>query len=180
MRFYKSGPKKVQEFSEFEGVHRRFSIQEWLNSKLQEKTTTTDIASLTKESYDTLCKSTKNTCIVVFLDGEDSSVISKIEELSVKHLKKPITFVVSKKGEQTAFAEQLGVSSYPSAVMVYVKQKKLWNMGGLDFKAIDEAIEEISMGNRNNFVRYTFTEPNLQWFYLTYILLISWGYSESD
>lgn len=162
MRFYKSGPKKVQEFSEFEGVHRRFSIQEWLNSKLQEKTTTTDIASLTKENYDTLCKSTKNTCIVVFLDGEDSSVISKIEELSVKHLKKPITFVVSKKGEQTAFAEQLGVSSYPSAVMVYVKQKKLWNMGGLDFKAIDEAIEEISMGNRNNFVRYTFTEPNLK------------------
>lgn len=87
-----------------------------------------------------MCKTTKNTCIVVFLDGEDSSALSKIEELSLKHLKKPITFVVSKKGEQDAFAEQLGVSSYPNTVMVYTKQKKLWNMGGLDFKAIDEAI----------------------------------------
>ena len=47
--------------------------------------------------------------------------------------------------------------------MVYYKQKKLWRMGGLDLQAIDEAIGEISMGNRNNFVKYTFGEPNLKW-----------------
>lgn len=35
VRFYKSGPKKISEFSEFEGVHKRFSIQEWLNAKLE-------------------------------------------------------------------------------------------------------------------------------------------------
>lgn len=48
VRFYKSGPKKVSEFSEFEGIHKRFSIQEWLNSKLEEKTTQVDIPRLNK------------------------------------------------------------------------------------------------------------------------------------
>jgi hypothetical protein len=46
--------------------------------------------------------------------------------------------------------------------MVYCKQKKLWRMGGLDIQSIDDAIGEISLGNRNNFVKYTFGEPNLQ------------------
>lgn len=46
--------------------------------------------------------------------------------------------------------------------MVYCKQKKLWKMGGLDIQAIDDAIGEISLGNRNNFVKYSFGEPNLQ------------------
>ena len=31
-------------------------------------------------------------------------------------------------------------------------------MGGLDFTAIDDAIGEISLGNRDNFVKYTFAE----------------------
>jgi len=35
-------------------------------------------------------------------------------------------------------------------------------MGGLDIQAIDDAIGEISLGNRNNFVKYSFGEPNLQ------------------
>lgn len=48
VRFYKSGPKKVSEFSEFEGIHKRFSIQEWLNSKLEEKNTQVDIPRLNK------------------------------------------------------------------------------------------------------------------------------------
>jgi hypothetical protein len=67
IRFYKSGPKKVSEFAQYEGVNKRFSIQEWLNAKLEEKATTVDIPSLNKENYETLCKSTKNTCIIVFL-----------------------------------------------------------------------------------------------------------------
>lgn len=29
-------------------------------------------------------------------------------------------------------------------------------MGGLDLQAIDDAINEISLGNRNNFVKYAF------------------------
>lgn len=81
----------------------------------------------------------------------------------MKHLKKPITFLLSQKGEQDAFASQVEVSSYPETVMIYSKQKKLWRMGGLDLQAINDAIEEISMGNRNNFVKYSFGEPTLKW-----------------
>ncbi len=47
--------------------------------------------------------------------------------------------------------------------MIYCKQKKLWKMGGLDWQQIDEAIGEISLGNRNNFVKYTFGEASLKW-----------------
>jgi len=70
--------------------------------------------------------------------------------------------LLSQKGQQDAFAKQVEVSSYPDTVMVYCKQKKLWRMGGLDLQAIDDAINEISMGNRNNFVKYTFGEASLQ------------------
>ncbi len=88
--------------------------------------------------------------------------MSKLQELSVKHLKKPITFLLSQKGEQDAFAQQVEVSSYPDTVMIYSKLKKIWRMGGLDLQAINDAIEEISMGNRNNFVKISFGEPNLK------------------
>jgi len=70
--------------------------------------------------------------------------------------------LLSQKGQQDAFANQVEVSSYPETVMIYCKQKKFWRMGGLDLQAIDDAINEISMGNRNNFVKYTFGEANLQ------------------
>lgn len=30
VRFYKNGPKKINEFSLYEGVHKKFSIQEWV------------------------------------------------------------------------------------------------------------------------------------------------------
>jgi hypothetical protein len=56
-------------------------------------------------------------------------------------LKKPITFLVSKKGEQDSFGKQVEVSSYPDTVMIYCKQKKLWRMGGLNFDDINAAIE---------------------------------------
>lgn len=46
---------------------------------------------------------------------------------------------------------------YPNAVMVYCKLKKFWSMGELNLQAIEEGINEISLGNRNNFVRATFT-----------------------
>jgi hypothetical protein len=88
--------------------------------------------------------------------------LSKLQELSVKHLKKPITFLLSQKGEQDAFAQQVEVSSYPDTVMIYSKLKKIWRMSGLDLQAINDAIEEISMGNRNNFVKISFGEPNLK------------------
>lgn len=80
----------------------------------------------------------------------------------MKHLKKPITFLISQKGEQDGFGQQVEVGSYPEVVMIYSKQKKLWRMGGLDLQAVNDAIEEISMGNRNNFVKYTFGEPSLK------------------
>jgi len=65
---------------------------------------------------------------------------------------------VSNKGEQDAFARQTGVESYPDTVMVYCKLKKIWRMGELNIQSIEDAINEISLGNRNNFVRLAFTE----------------------
>ena len=69
VRFYANGPKKADSFSLFEGLKKRTHLFEWINEKLNEKATSADIASLNKENYETLCKATKNTCIIAFLDG---------------------------------------------------------------------------------------------------------------
>jgi len=69
-----------------------------------------------------------------------------------------VTFLVSNKGEQEAFATQTGVTSYPDTVMVYCKLKKIYRMGELSIEDIDNTINEISLGNRLNFVRYNFVE----------------------
>lgn len=53
------------------------------------------------------------------------------------------------------------MEKYPDTVMVYCKLKKIWHMQGLDLQAIEDGINEISLGNRNNFVRLAFTE-NIQ------------------
>lgn len=162
IRFYKNGPKKVEEFTQYEGVNKKFSILEWVSARLAEKATTADIAVLNKQNYETLCKATKNTCIIVFLDGSESpDLSSQLEKLALEHIKKPITFLISKKGEQDTFAKQIGVENYPDTVMVYCKLKKIWHMQGLDLQAIEDGINEISLGNRNNFVRLAFTE-NIQ------------------
>ena len=88
--------------------------------------------------------------------------MSQVEKLALDHIKKPITFLISKKGEQKSFEEQTGVSSYPDTVMIYCKFKKIWRMGELNAENIDNAINEISLGNRNNFSRYNF-DPNVAW-----------------
>jgi len=69
IRYYKNGPKKVNEYTEYEGIRKKFSILEWINERLNEKVENADITPLNKENYETYCKSTKNTCIIVFLDG---------------------------------------------------------------------------------------------------------------
>jgi hypothetical protein len=46
---------------------------------------------------------------------------------------------------------------------MYCKGNKMLRMGGMDFTTIDETINEITLGNRNNFVKYKF-EENLHWF----------------
>jgi hypothetical protein len=159
IRFYKNGPKKVEDYTQYEGINKKFSILEWVNARLNEKATQADIAVLNKQNYETLCKSTKNTCIIVFLDGtEPEDTTSRLEKLALDHIKKPITFLISKKGEQDGFAQQVGVASYPDTVMVYCKLKKVWHMEGLDLQAIEDGINEISLGNRNNFVRLAITE----------------------
>jgi hypothetical protein len=69
-----------------------------------------------------------------------------------------VTFLVSNKGEQDAFTTQTGVTSYPDTVMIYCKLKKMYRMGELSIENIDNTINEISLGNRLNFVRYNFVE----------------------
>jgi thiol-disulfide isomerase/thioredoxin len=159
IRFYRTGPKKESEFVEYQGTFKKFSILEWLNERLNEKVEKTDILPLNKDNYQALCKATKNTCIILFLDGsEPSDSLKNIEKLALEHIKKPVTFLVANKGEQSAFEHQAGVSSYPETVMVYCKLKKIYRMGGLSIEEIDNTINEISLGNRNNFVRYNFAE----------------------
>lgn len=48
IRFYKNGPKKVEDFAQYEGVNKKFSILEWVNARLSEKATQADIAVLNK------------------------------------------------------------------------------------------------------------------------------------
>lgn len=48
VRFYKNGPKKVNEFSLYDGVHKKFSILEWVNARLNEKASKAEIAPLNK------------------------------------------------------------------------------------------------------------------------------------
>lgn len=73
----------------------------------------------------------------MFVDQQIDEASKKIEELALKHIKKPITFLISKKGEQSEFAKQAEVTNYPDTVMIYCKLKKIWRMGGLDFNAIE-------------------------------------------
>lgn len=44
----------------------------------------------------------------------------------------------------------------PDTVMVYCKGKKIMRMGGMDFGTIEEVINEIALGNRNNFSKLAF------------------------
>lgn len=46
-----------------------------------------------------MCKTTKNTCVVLFVDNP-SEISEKVGELAAKYLKKPISFLISKKGSQ--------------------------------------------------------------------------------
>jgi hypothetical protein len=54
---------------------------------------------LNKQNYKALCKDTKSTCIITFVE-DTSSVESQINTLASKYLKKPISFLVAKKGDQ--------------------------------------------------------------------------------
>lgn len=78
--------------------------------------------------------------------------------MATKYSKKPISFLVSKSGTQSEFEKQVGVTSFPDTVMMYCKGNKMLRMSGMDFTVIDDVINEITMGNRNNFVKYKFEE----------------------
>lgn len=60
--------------------------------------------------------------------------------MAAKYLKKPISFLISKKGSQSAFESQVGVESVPATVMMYCKMKKMLKMDGMDFTSIDDTI----------------------------------------
>lgn len=56
----------------------------------------------------------------------------------------------------------MGVESAPETIMMYCKMKKFLKMNGMDFTNIDDTINEITLGNRNGFVKYKF-EEELKW-----------------
>lgn len=135
IRFYPVGTKNVDSYQEFDGIKKKFSILEWANLRLQEKQSNVDIPELNKENYNNLCKNTKSTCVITFL--ADDEIPSKIIELASKYLKKPISFLISKKGSQPKFEAQVEVKSAPDTVLIYPKGGKLLRMEGMDFRVID-------------------------------------------
>lgn len=52
----------------------------------------------------------------------------------------------------------MGVEGTPETIMMYCKMKKVLKMNGMDFTNIDDTINEITLGNRNGFVKYKFEE----------------------
>lgn len=80
-------------------MKKKFSILEWATSKLSVKESSIDIAELNKANYKTMCKDSKSTCIIAFVE-DPASVSTQVGELAAKYLKKPINFLVSKKGSQ--------------------------------------------------------------------------------
>ena len=79
---------------------------EWASARLSQKKTSVEIPELNKENYESLCKSTKATCVILFADNIDE-ISGKTGELAAKYLKKPISFLVSKKGSETQFEKNL-------------------------------------------------------------------------
>lgn len=70
--------------------------------------------------------------MILFSDNLDQ-ILAKTEELQAKYLKKPISFLIAKKGEQAEFESQAGIESWPSTLMMYCKGKKLLRLDGMDF-----------------------------------------------
>jgi protein disulfide-isomerase A6 len=157
VRYYPAGSKKVDSYEEFKGVKKRFSIIEWAKGRLSEKKSTVELTELNKANYRTMCKESKSTCIIVFAENP-AEVSAKIGELAAKHLKKPISFLVSKRGSEPGLEKQMGVGDVDDTVFMYCKLRKMLRLGSIDFAAIEDTIEEIANGNRNNFVRYSFEE----------------------
>lgn len=69
IRFYPAGNKNVDEYTEFTGLKKKFSILDWANLKLSEVKDTVDIPELNKQNYETLCKATKSTCVILFVEN---------------------------------------------------------------------------------------------------------------
>jgi hypothetical protein len=74
IRFYPVGTKKLDTYFQFSGVQKKFSILEWANIQLSIKEASIDIPELNKENYKTMCKDSKSTCIIAFV--EDPSSVS--------------------------------------------------------------------------------------------------------
>ena len=96
---------------------------------------------------------------MILFSENPEEISAKTGELAAKYLKKPISFLVSKKGSQPQFEKNLEVTSAPYTVMIYCKGKKMNRVEGMDFTTIDETINEITLGNRNGFVPYKTSDP---------------------
>lgn len=50
------------------------------------------------------------------------------------------------------------MESYPNVLMTYCHRKTYWRLDHLDLAKVEEAVGEVLLGNRNNFVKYKFEE----------------------
>jgi hypothetical protein len=111
---------------------------------------------LTENTYKTICKSGKGTCVIFFLETRDDDLLSKLSEMPKNYLKKPISFFYSLKGGQSEFAQQFGIENYPNVLMTYCQRKTFWRLDHFDLKKVQESVNEVMLGNRNNFMKYKF------------------------
>jgi len=50
------------------------------------------------------------------------------------------------------------VETYPNVLMTYCHRRTFWKLDHLDVSKVEEAVSEVLLGNRNNFVKYKFEE----------------------
>lgn len=97
--------------------------------------------------------------MIFFLENKDNAeLMAKLSALPNNYLKKPVSFFYTVKGSQEQLAKQFGVETYPNVLMTYCHRRTFWKLDHLDVAKVEEAVGEVLLGNRNNFVKYKFEE----------------------
>lgn len=73
VRFYPGGIKKLDNFVDFSGTKKKFTLIEWILKSNDKQGSNNDLAELRAEDYKAVCKEGKGTCVIFFLEGEDNA-----------------------------------------------------------------------------------------------------------
>lgn len=95
--YFPAGIKNVDKAQRYEGLRRSRSIIEWA---LQQYNTPVEasIDHLTTESYKSICKNAKGTCVIFFVENENAPELQQLSSLPKSYTGKPISFFYLVKG----------------------------------------------------------------------------------